>query len=108
MMLVVHCVYLRGYLVHPFPYLDIILPPSPTSPPQIGTALTNLLIAARKSLQPPPSPVSASLAADGSAAGLETAVSQAVEEASAKETEVPILATSLAYGVYMAVSSNLR
>lgn len=50
---------------------------------QVGTAVTNALINARKAVD--------------KAAGVE------VE----KET-LPILSTSAAYGVYMAVSSNLR
>lgn len=48
---------------------------------QVGTAVTNALINAKK----------------------------AVNKSSAEEIEnVPILSTSAAYGVYMAVSSNLR
>lgn len=48
---------------------------------QVGTAMTNALINARK----------------------------AVDKSAAEEVEnVPIVSTSVAYGVYMAVSSNLR
>lgn len=50
-------------------------------PCQVGTSLTNALINAKK----------------------------AVDKSSSNEVEnVPILSTSAAYGVYMAVSSNLR
>lgn len=50
-------------------------------PVQVGTAVTNALINARK----------------------------AVDKSSADKVEnVPILSTSAAYGVYMSISSNLR
>ena len=88
---------------------------------QIGTAATNLLIAARKAMHPSTSSLpllpagsggSSSKAGTGTGSSLEAVVTEAVAVAAAEETEkeaeVPILATSLAYGVYMAVSSNLR
>ncbi|CAI5478677.1 unnamed protein product [Closterium sp. Yama58-4] len=60
-----------------------------------GCGMTNALILARKSM-------AKQGAADGS--GAEASAQQHEGE----ETKVPILATSVAYGVYMAVSSNLR
>ncbi|CAI5485889.1 unnamed protein product [Closterium sp. Naga37s-1] len=61
-----------------------------------GCGMTNALIIARKSL------AAKQAAADGSA------VEASAQQQEGEETKVPILATSVAYGVYMAVSSNLR
>lgn len=66
-----------------------------TTASMFGCGMTNGLIYARKALAKP-----------GSADAV--AAAAAAAESPKDEPKVPILSTSLAYGVYMAVSSNLR